>query len=83
MSVDSPVMRKIAPCPGCGSTQLYASPPVSSGGGRAPNFLPHLGGIFRSARFEIVVCRDCGLTRFFASEEARTKLPSSTKWRPL
>jgi predicted nucleic-acid-binding Zn-ribbon protein len=76
-------MHKIGPCPNCGSTQLYKSPPVSAGGGHAPNFLPQLGGVFRSARFEVVLCRDCGLTRFFAVPDARSKLSSATKWRQV
>jgi predicted nucleic-acid-binding Zn-ribbon protein len=76
-------MHKIAPCPNCGSTQLYRSPAISSGGGHAPNFLPGLGGVFRSARFEIVLCRDCGLTRFFAHPDARANLSASEKWRPV
>jgi len=76
-------MHKITPCPNCGGNQLYKSPPVKSGGGSGPESLPQLGGIFHSARFEVVVCRDCGLTRFFASQDARSKLPSATKWRPV
>jgi predicted nucleic-acid-binding Zn-ribbon protein len=76
-------MHRITPCPNCGSAHLYKSPPVSSGGGHAPNFLPSLGGIFRSARFEVVVCRDCGLSRFFAVQDARGKLSAATKWRQV
>jgi predicted nucleic-acid-binding Zn-ribbon protein len=37
----------------------------------------------RSARFTLVVCRDCGLTRFFASPEARAKLKESSKWKSI
>jgi len=69
-------------CPSCGGRDLYrARRPVNSGGGYAPNYLPGLGNFLRcSAKFEVVVCQSCGLTRFFASAAAREKLPASPKW---
>lgn len=68
-------------CPECGNSNLYTGSEVSSGGGYAPNYLPGLGGFFSSAKFKVVVCKDCGLTRFFASKEARDKISESDKWR--
>jgi hypothetical protein len=57
---------------------------VSAGGGYAPNYLPGLGSGFLSfAKFTLVVCKDCGLTRFFASEAALGKLTDSNKWRKV
>lgn len=53
---------------------------MSAGGGYAPNYLPGLGGIFISGKFDVVVCQDCGLTRFFAPMEACAKLQKSDKW---
>ena len=76
-------MEPLSPCPNCGGRTLYEGPSVSSGGGYAPVYLPGLGGFVRAARFVVVVCRDCGLTRFFASPEARAKLQESRKWRPV
>ena len=73
----------VGPCSNCGGKTLYRGPETSSGGGHAPNYLPRLGGFVRSARFTLVVCRDCGLTRFFASADARSKLKESSKWKPL
>ncbi|HVO09237.1 MAG TPA: hypothetical protein VMX54_00675 [Vicinamibacteria bacterium] len=72
-----------SPCPNCGSRTLYEGPSVSSGGGHSPVYLPGLGSFFRAAKFVIVVCRDCGLTRFFAVKEARAKLGESRRWRPV
>lgn len=72
-----------APCPNCGSNTLYRGPETSAGGGHAPNYLAGLGGFLRAARFTLVVCRDCGLTRFFAGPEARAKLKESGKWKAL
>jgi predicted nucleic-acid-binding Zn-ribbon protein len=74
---------KIAPCPNCNSNQLYQSEPVSAGGGHAPNYLPGLGSFFRAEQFQLVVCRDCGLTRFFARPEALAKLGESGKWHRI
>ena len=74
---------RISPCPNCGGHNLYRSEEVRSGGPYGPNRLPGLGGFFKSAKFELVVCRDCGLTRFFANREATEKLADSKKWRHI
>jgi predicted nucleic-acid-binding Zn-ribbon protein len=76
-------MSGVSPCPGCGGNTLYRGPETSAGGGHAPNYLPGLGSFLRAARFTLVVCRDCGLTRFFAAPEARVKLKESSKWKSL
>jgi predicted nucleic-acid-binding Zn-ribbon protein len=76
-------MDTLAPCPNCGGNTLYQGPETSSGGGHAPNYLPGLGRFVLSARFTLVVCRDCGLTRFFASPQARAKLKEARKWSPV
>jgi predicted nucleic-acid-binding Zn-ribbon protein len=68
-------------CSDCGSRNLYrAAKPISAGGGYAPNYLPGLGAFLSVAKFEVVVCRDCGLTRWYASDEARQQLSESPKW---
>jgi predicted nucleic-acid-binding Zn-ribbon protein len=72
-------MTRTRECSECGGRNLYETT-ASSGGGHAPNYLPRLGSFWASARFRIVVCQDCGLTRFFASEEARRRLNSAKKW---
>jgi len=33
--------------------------------------------------FQLVICRDCGLTRHFASKAARDKLADSPKWKRI
>lgn len=75
-------MDTFSPCPNCGGGNQYVSlKEVSAGGGHAPNFLPDLGTIFSAEKFRIVVCSDCGLTRFFARRSAREKLRESEKWK--
>jgi hypothetical protein len=44
-------------------------------------FLPGLGSFLTPAQFRIVLCGDCGLTRFFAEPSALAKLLKSRAWR--
>lgn len=76
-------MPNSSTCPECGRSNLHSSVEVSAGGGHAPNYLPGLGSFFASAKFTVVVCKDCGLTRFYASKIARDKLSESGKWRKI
>ena len=70
-------------CPECGRHNLYATT-TRSGGGYGPMLLPKLGSFWQFfARFEVVVCGDCGLTRFYAEPSARAKLPTVKAWRRL
>jgi len=65
-------------CPECGKSSLYKSPrAVPAGGQYGPSLLPGLGGFLRHARFTVVVCAHCGLTRFYADARARSKLSAS------
>ena len=70
----------VKPCPNCGGTDLFRGQPISAGGGHAPNYLRGLGPWYKAEKFTLVMCRDCGLTRFFASAEARGRLSQSDKW---
>jgi predicted nucleic-acid-binding Zn-ribbon protein len=74
-------MDHLVPCPGCGGRTLYQRENVGAGGSHGPDLLPGLGGFVRPAKLLVVVCRDCGLTRFYAHAEARSKLKDSKKWR--
>ncbi len=76
-------MDTLSPCPNCGSRTLYEGPSVSSGGGHAPVYLPGLGTFWRAAKFTVVGCWACGLTRLFAVPDARARLGESRKWRPV
>lgn len=74
---------KTSPCPNCDGKSLYQSSEVCATGPYGPNLLPGLGGIFKSAKFHAIVCRDCGLMRLFASREAMEKLAESRKWKQV
>lgn len=70
----------VKPCPNCRGKNLFRSVEVSAGGGEV-DFLPGLAGMFSVGKFTVVVCRDCGMTRFFAGSKAREKLKTSKKWK--
>ena len=56
---------------------------VKSAGPYGPVLLPGLGGFLNFAQFKVVVCGDCGLTRFYAEPDALAKLPGAKKWSRL
>ncbi len=70
------------PCPECGGA-TYVHTSTSAGGVHGPYFLPGLGGFLSMARFKVVVCGDCGLTRFYAEPNAVAKLPRARRWARL
>lgn len=67
-------------CPECEGLSLFRTT-TASGGGYGPILLPGLGRFMRVADFEVVVCADCGLTRFYASEDARSQLGGARRWQ--
>jgi predicted nucleic-acid-binding Zn-ribbon protein len=73
------MMTNAKPCPECGQKNLYLAT-TNAGGGHGPILLPGVNGIFTFAKFQVVVCADCGLTRFFADDQARAKVPTCNKW---
>lgn len=77
-------MQDLTPCPNCQGRTLYAGRETSSWTGQhGPDFLNGLGSFLKAARLTVVVCRDCGLMRFFASPKATAKLKESSKWRAV
>jgi len=73
----------VSECPNCSSRNLFKSDAISAGGGHAPNYLPGLGSFFSAEKFHLVVCGNCGLTRFFARQEALRKLADAKKWQRI
>jgi predicted nucleic-acid-binding Zn-ribbon protein len=73
----------ITSCPNCGDRELYRAEVPSASSDSGHNLLPGLGRWFASATFKVVVCRGCGLTRFFAAAEATAKLAKSKHWKAV
>ncbi len=68
-------------CPECGSSEQYIRwQPVDPG-----HIYPllGLGGFFRFAKYNLIVCGNCGLMRSYAEEFARANLPKSDGWKKL
>ena len=72
-------------CPECGKASLYLCRGVKSGvtvpAGTATStwfeLLPGLGTTTSYPEFDVIVCESCGLTRFYAAEEACRRLGTS------
>ncbi|HTU90338.1 MAG TPA: hypothetical protein VMF69_09710 [Gemmataceae bacterium] len=69
-------------CPNCGGGELYHRR-LSSAGAYGPQLLAGLGSFLHYADFDVVVCADCGMTRFFAEPEARKNVRSHDEWKTL
>ena len=67
-------------CPECAEQNLYTRT-VYSSGGYGPSLLRGLGNLLYTPKFSVVVCADCGLTRFYAEPRAVAKLPQAQDWR--
>ena len=70
-------------CPECGGANLFSQDGISVRGGYGPDLLPGAGSLFVSAKVKAVVCVDCGLVRYFASQNDLRKIADSDKWRRL
>jgi predicted nucleic-acid-binding Zn-ribbon protein len=70
---------KVADCPNCGGSELYRSVSTTPAKGWfGPDLLPQL----EWGQFRVVVCKDCGLTRLFASAVDRRALGTGA-WERL
>ena len=67
-------------CPECDGHSLYQAS-TCSGSPHGPRLLPGLGSFLSFAKMKVVVCADCGLTRFYASEDARSQLGGVRRWQ--
>jgi predicted nucleic-acid-binding Zn-ribbon protein len=75
--------QHLSMCPECGGGDLYQAA-TRSGGHHEPMLLPHLNTGFLGLKFpmfDVIVCADCGLTRFFAEPDARERMRKSEGWR--
>ena len=70
-------------CPECESTHLHVHGDISARGGYGPDLLPGTSGVFTNAKMKAIVCKDCGLVRFFAQRDTLAKLSSDKGWQRL
>lgn len=76
-------MTKRKNCTQCGSENQIFRPNVEAWGAYGPNLLPDGGGLITQPRFHVVVCKDCGFIRFFATEKTLQRIASSKRWEAL
>ncbi len=73
-------MTETSKCPNCGSQELYRSTGTTPARGLfGPDLLPDSV----SGRFRVIVCKDCGLTTFFASTLDTETLSDRSGWEKL
>lgn len=71
---------KVTNCPHCGGTSLYTTVAATPANGIwGPHLLPKLD----RAQLHVVVCEDCGLTRFFLRQVDIQTLKASGAWTPV
>ena len=75
-------MTQIKPCPNCEGTNLFTRS-VAAATGKGPQFLRGLGSFLHYPRFDVVVCADCGLTRFFAEPGTYQQVASHPSWQRI
>jgi predicted nucleic-acid-binding Zn-ribbon protein len=67
-------------CSHCGGTNLYRRKNIRSLGWG----IALLDGLGWSAKFDAVICADCGLAQYFDNNSARARLRNITSgWRPI
>lgn len=73
-------MRNESACPECGSRDLHSHGGIAARGGYGPDLLPGLGTLFNSAKMRAVVCKGCGLVRFYATGDALKRVNRDNGW---
>lgn len=68
-------------CPECSGPNLVSHGGIDARGGYGPDLLPGASGVFRSAKMRVVVCKDCGSVRFFATQETLEKIRADSGWQ--
>ena len=74
-------MTRPQACPDCGSTQLLTHGDLAARGGYGPDLLPGAGTLFTPPKLRAVVCRDCGLLRYFVQRETLERMTTENGWR--
>ena len=64
-------------------TITYIHGDISARGGYGPDLLPGTSGVFTNAKMKAIVCKDCGLVRFYAQRDTLAKLSSDKGWQRL
>lgn len=69
----------ISKCQSCGKEKLLVAD-VSAAGAYGPNLLPGTG-LFVSAKFNIVICSNCGFVHWYVRSQDIEKVKKSKKFK--
>lgn len=67
-------------CPECGSRELFVHGGIDARGGYGPDLLPGTSKLFSSGKMRAVVCKGCGLVRYYAAQEALSRITGERGW---
>jgi predicted nucleic-acid-binding Zn-ribbon protein len=76
-------MTRPKDCTQCGSHNQLFHPNVDAMGAYGPNLVPGGGGLITQPKIHVVVCKDCGFIRFFATEKTLERITNSKRWERL
>ena len=68
------------PCPDCGNSNLMSHGGIPARGAYGPDLLTGAGGIFSTPKMRAVVCKDCGLVRYYVDSDALAKISTESGW---
>lgn len=70
-------------CPECGGSELMTRDGISVRGGYGPDLLPGPGRWFSGPTVTAVVCKRCGLVRYFADKDTLAGITTEKGWQRL
>lgn len=70
-------------CPECGSGQLMSRGDITAAGGYGPDLLPGTSRMLSWPKMRAVVCKDCGLLRYYVQRETLARVTEANGWRRL
>jgi predicted nucleic-acid-binding Zn-ribbon protein len=76
-------VRNPSQCPECGSNDLYSQGGINARGGYGADLLPGASGVFSTAKMRAVVCKGCGLVRFYADADALKRIGRDHGWNKV
>jgi predicted nucleic-acid-binding Zn-ribbon protein len=67
-------------CPECGSSEIFARGGINARGGYGPDLLPGTAKLFARGKMRALVCKGCGLIRFYAERETLSRINPERGW---
>jgi hypothetical protein len=68
-------------CPECGGQHLMTRGGITATGGYGPDLLPGTSRMLSWPTLRAVVCKDCGLLRYYVQPETLARVTEANGWR--